>query len=167
MNDMFGTTLKLAELLPNDGRLGEFDNVGATLSVSMVQMKRYLEAADLVLDNTIAKTVEPPELKTINASYKGSREGEKWIGKVWKELADGAVVRFNDGGYPTGMMRSSNVRERGRYRVRVTGYAYQSDQPVTALIGGTSFARGSPRPVYTYHTFNPGKAQTVEFETNP
>ena len=75
------------------------------------------------------------------------------------------MVRFNDGGYPTGMMRSSNVRERGRYRVRVTGYAYQSDQPVTALIGGTSFARGSSRPVYTYHSFHPGEAQTVEFET--
>ena len=62
-------------------------------------------------------------------------------------------------------MRSSNVRERGRYRVQVTGYAYQSDEPVTALIGGTSFARGSTQPVYTYHTFHPGDAQTVEFET--
>ena len=143
VNDMFGTTLVLSGLLPDDGRSREFDNVGDALSVSMVHLQGYLSAADLAIDYAIAKTVEAPELKTITASYKGSREGDQFIGKVWKELADGAVVRFNDGGYPTGMMRSSNVRERGRYRVDVTGYAYQSDEPVTAMIAGTSFARGS------------------------
>ena len=165
LNDMFGTTLKLAELLPHDGRSGEFDTVGEALNLSMEQLRRYLEAADLVIDEAIAKTVERPELTPITASYKDSREGDKWIGKVWKELPDGAVVRFNDGGYPTGMMRSTNVRKRGRYRVKVTAYAYQSDVPVTAMIAGTSFARGSTQPIYTYHTFHPGEAQTVEFET--
>lgn len=165
LNDLFGTTLKLAERLPDDGRSGEFDTVGETLNLSMVQLQAYLEAADLVIDHAIARTVEAPEVKTVKASYKDTREGDKFIGKVWKELPDGAVVRFNDGGYPTGMMRGSNVRERGNYRVRVTGYAYQSDVPITALIGGTSFARGSARPAYLYHTFEPGEAQTCEFET--
>lgn len=165
LNDMFGTTLKLAELLPDDGRSGEFDTVGEALSLSMVQLQGYLEAADLVIDGAIAKTVEQSELKTITASYKGTNEGDKFIGKVWKELPDGAIARFNDGGYPTGMIRSANVRERGRYRVRVTGYAYQNDEPITAMIAGTSFARGSTQPVYTYHTFFPGEAQTVKFET--
>ncbi|MDA7614615.1 DUF1587 domain-containing protein, partial [Verrucomicrobiales bacterium] len=95
LNDMFGTTLKLAELLPHDGRSGEFDTVGEALNLSMEQLRRYLEAADLVIDEAIAKTVERPELTPITASYKDSREGDKWIGKVWKELPDGAVVRFN------------------------------------------------------------------------
>ena len=35
-----------------------------------------------------------------------------------KQLADGAIVRFAGGGYPSGMIRNSSVRDRGRYRVR-------------------------------------------------
>ncbi len=165
VNDMFGTTLELSGHLPDDGRSREFDNVGDALSVSMVHLQGYLSAADLVIDHAVAKTVEAPEMKTVSASYRDGNSGEKYIGKVWKELPDGAVVRFNDGGYPTGLMRSSNVRERGRYRVEITGYAYQTDQPVTAMIAGTSYSRGATQPVYTYHTFQPGEAQTLTLET--
>lgn len=165
LNDMLGTTLNLQPLFPDDGRSGEFDTIGETLNLSMVQLKTYLEAADFALNASIATATAKPPLNTIDASYKGTREGDKYIGKVWKELPDGAVVRFNDGGYPTGMMRSANVSERGRYRVKLTGYAHQSEGPVSAMIAGTSFARGSSQPVYRYHSFQPGKPQTVEFET--
>lgn len=60
------------------------------------------------------------------------------------------------------MLRGSGVRQDGIYRVKVSGYAYQSDEPITFSIGGTIFGRGSAKPTYRYHAFKPGKPQTIE-----
>lgn len=164
LNDMFGTNLKLAGMLPEDGRSHEFENVGKALSISMVQLQRYLEAADLVLDASIAKATEKPTSKITRASYADTREGEKFIGTKWLKLDDGAVVFFSSGGYPSGMLRDANVRESGRYKVRVTGYAFQSDEPVTFSVGATTFARGAEKPTFGYFSFPPGEPTTVELE---
>ncbi len=91
-------------------------------------------------------------------------KGEKHIGKAWKQLDDGAVVFFQPLGYPTGMLRTANVQESGRYRIRVTGYAYQSDEPITFAIGATTFQRGFERPTFAYRSLPPGPATTVEIE---
>lgn len=164
LNDLFGTHLSLSRTLPTDGRTGEFDNVGESLSVSMVQMRRYLEAADAVMDAAIASTLEPPESRVVKASYAETRGAENFLGNQWLKLDDGAVVFFRALGYPSGMLREANVRTSGRYRVRVTGYAYQSEHPVTFAIGATTFARGAERPTFSYHAFPPGKPTTVEIE---
>ncbi len=163
LNDIFGTDLDLAGMLPADGRSHEFDNVGEALSISMVQLQKYMEAGGAVLDAAIAKTTAAPEPKLVKANYKDTREGQQFIGKRWKELPDGAVVRFSGGGYPTGMMRSANVRQRGRYRIQVTGYAYQSKAPMIFSVGGTSFARGSEKPIFGFFSFPPDQSTTVEF----
>jgi len=168
MNDLFGTQQNLETLLPEDGRSHEFDNVGESLGLSMVHLQSYMDAAGQVLDAAIASTTERPEPVVIEASYRGTREGDKFIGERWKELSDGAVVRFSGWGYPSGMMRSTNVRKPGRYRIRITGYAYQSDEPITFLVGGTSFARGSEKPTYGFFSFPPGQPgdepAAIEFE---
>ncbi len=85
---------KLVELLPADGRSHEFDNVGQSLSISMVQMQRYLEAIETVLDAAIAKTTKAPASKVISTSYSEASEGKKFIGKQWLQLDDGAVVFY-------------------------------------------------------------------------
>ncbi|MEZ6122079.1 MAG: DUF1587 domain-containing protein [Planctomycetaceae bacterium] len=100
LNDLFGTQLNLAKLLPEDGRSHEFDNVGESLSVSMVQMQRYLEGIDSVMDVAIANTLEPPEVSTIHTSYAETSEGEKFIGSQWLKLDDGAVVFFVEAATP-------------------------------------------------------------------
>lgn len=164
LNDLFGVDLKLAELLPEDGRAHEFDNVGSALSLSMVHLKKYMDAIGYVLDASIARTSTKPDVQRIEGSYANSREGNQFIGKVWKKLADGSVVRFSGGGYPSGMIRSTGVRDAGRYRVTVTGYAYQSSEPITCSVGGTTFKRGAEIPTYGYFTFKPGKPQTIQFE---
>jgi hypothetical protein len=164
LNDLFGTHLDLESLLPEDGRSHEFDNIGEALNISMVQLQRYLEAIDSVLDASIAKTNEAPPTNRKRATYAETREGERHIGKVWKQLDDGAVVFFKAFGYPSGMLRTANVREAGRYRISVTGYAYQSDQPITFAIGATSFQRGSERPTFAYRALPPGEPSTVEIE---
>jgi len=166
MNDLFGTDLDLESTLPEDGRSHEFDNVGASLSVSMVQMRRYLEAADAVMDAAIARDTKPAEASVINANYADTREGEKHIGTAWKQLDDGAVVFYRALGYPTGMLRTANVRKSGRYRISVTGYAHQSDHPITFAIGATTFQRGADRPTFAYRAMPPGKPTTITIEAD-
>lgn len=168
INDLFGTNLDLAGMLPEDGKAHEFDNVGEALGVSMVHLQRYMDAARLVLDTSIASTTTAPEEKHVEAGYLETSEAEKFLGKVWKKLSDGAVVRFGQRAYPSGMVRGTRVREPGRYRVRVTGYAYQSEGPITFSVGGTSFVRGSEKPIYGFWSFAPGKpghTHSIEFET--
>ena len=171
LNDLFGTHLELSELLPEDSRDHEFDNVGSALGISMVHMQRYMDAAKLVLDDAIAYSATAPESNHIVANYAETREAEKFVGKTWKKLSDDAVVRFSGGGYPSGMIRGTSVRQAGRYRVRVRGYAYQSDVPITFSVGGTSFARGSEKPIYGFWSFAPGEPgnadqiRSIEFET--
>ncbi len=164
LNDIFGTNLRLAAELPEDAKSHEFDNVGEALSISMVQMQRYLDAIGKVLDAAIQNTVEKPESKTIEASYATSRGAEKFIGDKWLKRPDGAVVFFQQVGYPTGMLREANFKTAGRYKIRVTGYAYQSETPITFSLGGTTFARAAERPTWGYYEFPPGKPTTIEIE---
>lgn len=164
MNDLFGTRLDLESLLPEDGRSHEFDNVGSSLSISMVQLRRYLQAVDSVMDAAIAKTTQKPQSVTKLANYADTREGESHVGSAWKLLDDGAVVFFRGGGYPSGMLRTANVRKAGRYRIRVTGYAHQSESPITFAIGATTFSRGAERPTFAYRSFAPGEPQSTEVE---
>lgn len=162
LNDLFGTNLDLESMLPKDGRSKEFDNVGSSLSISMVQLQQYLTAIDTVMDAAIETQVTQTEPIEIVTNYDQTSEGKKHIGTHWKQLDDGAVVFFRRLGYPTGMLRSASTKKTGRYLIRVSGYAYQSDQPITFSIGATTFARGAKRPTFGYRSFQPGQQQTVE-----
>lgn len=162
MNDLFGTNLKLARMLPEDGRSHEFDNVGEALGLSMMHLERYLDAARLVFDTAVQSEIKKPEAKVIPANFRES-EIEKSIGKQWKKLPDGAIVRFQGGGYPSGLLRNSGVPVSGWYEIEVTGYAHQSEKSVTCSISGESYQRGSGKPVYRYASFAPDKPTTVKF----
>lgn len=164
MNDLFGTHLDLEEMLPEDGRAHEFDNVGEALGLSMTHLERYLEAARLVYDSAIARTTEKPAAKTIQADYRDD-DRQRAIGKAWKELPNGDIVRFEGGGYPSGLLRESSVEKAGWYEIKVTGYAYQSEKPVIVAISGESYARGSDKPIYRYAAFPPGEPTTVTVRT--
>jgi len=162
LNDLFGTQVDLLHLLPEDGRAHEFDNIGQALSLSPMQMERYMEGFNQVCSAAIAVSTEPPARKLTRASYADTRGVEQWLDKIWLKLADGAVVLFKDYGYPSGMLREANVAKDGWYTVRVTGYAYQSDRPITFALGATTFARGVPEPTFGYFELAPGASQTVE-----
>ncbi len=162
LNDLFGTNLKLADRLPEDGRSHEFDNVGEALNLSMVQMQRYLECATDVLEQAAQRTTEPPPNKTVNARYADTRGAEQWLGKIWLKREDGAVVFFKQYGYPSGMLREANVQKDGWYRVRVTCYAFQSEEPITFALGATTFARGAEKPTFGYFAAPPGKPAVIE-----
>jgi mono/diheme cytochrome c family protein len=52
--------LTVRDLLPEDGRVGGFTKVGGALDLSHVQVGKYLEVADLALDQAIATYPEKP-----------------------------------------------------------------------------------------------------------
>ncbi|NND99903.1 MAG: DUF1592 domain-containing protein, partial [Pirellulaceae bacterium] len=164
LNDIFGSNLDLESMLPEDGRSHEFDNVGQSLSISMVHLQQYISAIDLVMESAIATSVDKPIVTVKHANYADTDEGKKHIGTAWKKLDDGAVVFFRELGYPSGMLRTANTNQPGWYKIRVTGYAYQSDKPITFAIGATTFQRGAERPTFAYQSMPPGDPTTVEID---
>jgi hypothetical protein len=162
LEDLLGIRIDAAALLPEDGRSGEFDTVGEALGISSAQMRTYLELAGEALDLAIARHVRPTPAETLTTSYAETREGEQHLGSAWHQAPDGAVVFFRETSYPTGMLRTASARETGLYRIRVTGYAYQSDKPVYFSVGGTTFQRAAGRPTYGYFAFAPGEPRTIE-----
>lgn len=161
MNDLFGTDLKLEGMLPEDGRSHEFDVVGEALGVSMTHLQSYIEAAGLVFDAAVAKTTEAPQPKLIEAKFSESTL-KQVVGDRWVRAKDGAIVRFSEGGYPSGHLREGRIREPGLYRIRVTGYAYQSVDPLPVYFSAISYAPGSEKPILGFASFPPGKPTTIE-----
>lgn len=163
MNDLFGTNVDLEGMLPEDGRSHEFDNVGEALGISMTHLQIYLEAAGKVFDAVIANSAVSGEPKVMKGGFREDSVKQA-KGKSMKVLDDGAVVRFSGGGYPSGLLRNTGVSKAGFYKVRITGYAYQSDKPITVSVRGESYQQGSAKPIYGYFSFPPGKPTTIEFE---
>lgn len=165
MNDLFGTSLELEDMLPEDGRSHEFDNVGDALGISMQHMQMYLKAAEVVLEEAITKTTEPPKPQRIVGRYTDDKGAEKFVGDQWLKLKDNSIVRFARTGYPSGMIRSARTQNEGSYRIKVHGFAYQSEKPITFSVNLTTFQRGMAQPVLGYFSFPPGgpnKMHTVE-----
>jgi hypothetical protein len=164
LNDLFGTSLDLESMLPKDARSHEFDNVGKALGISMTHLQRYMEAAGMVFDAAIAKSTDAPKSKLIECHYRES-EVARVLGKTVKRLGDGALVRFSPAGISRGLLREGGTRTAGKYRVRVTGYAYQSDKPVVVNVSGMSYKVGSDKPLFGFFAFPPGKPTTIEVVT--
>ena len=163
MNDLFGTNIDLEGMLPEDGRSHEFDNVGEALGISMTHLQMYLKLAGMVFDKVVATHAKQKEPKVRTGGFRED-DVKRATGKSMKLLDDGAVVRFSGGGYPSGLLRTTGVSKAGLYKVRLTGYAYQSDKPVTVSVRGESYQQGSAKPIYGYFSFPPGKPTTIEFE---
>ncbi|SVB14872.1 uncharacterized protein METZ01_LOCUS167726, partial [marine metagenome] len=165
MNDLFGTSLELEDMLPEDGRSHEFDNVGDALGVSMQHMQMYLKAAGVVLEEAITKFTDAPKPQKRVGRYTDDEKLDRYLGDNRLKLEDGSVVRFSPYGYPTGMIRTANTRGEGFYRIKVRGFAYQSETPITFSVGATTFKRGVEKPIFGYFSFPPGapgKAHVVE-----
>jgi hypothetical protein len=162
LNDLFGTNQKLAQRLPEDSRSHEFDNVGEALGLSIIQLQRYMECITSVLDEAIQRRTSPPETRQIAASYANTRGAEQWLGRIWLQRDDGAVVFFRQFGYPSGMLREANAPVDGWYKIRVTGYAFQREAPITFELGATTFARGAEQPTLGYFALPPGPPVTIE-----
>lgn len=62
LRDLFSLpSLRVKELLPEDGREFGFDKVSGALDISYVQMQKYLEGATAALDQAIVPPISPPK----------------------------------------------------------------------------------------------------------
>ena len=63
LHDLLGIDTALRDLLPEDGTLDGFDNVGSALNLSAVHLERYMQAADLALKEAISTGPRPVTTK--------------------------------------------------------------------------------------------------------
>ncbi|MCB1278198.1 DUF1592 domain-containing protein [Prosthecobacter sp.] len=161
INDLLGVKVNIIDMLPEDGRAQGFDNIGEALSISGMQLQRYMEAAELAINAALMQGA-PPEVKLERATLESDRNKDN-IGKHWLKRDDGAIVVFNEGGFPSTVIPNLRAREAGTYKLRVTGYGYQIDEPVVfALRTGSFNFRNTDTVTRSYHELPVGKSGTVE-----
>ena len=161
ITDLLGVTVNVTDSLPEDGRSHGFDNIGESLSISGIQMQRYMEAAELAL-NAALNADKKPESTTERATLESDRNKEA-IGKHWLKRDDGAIVVFNDGGFPSTVIPGLRAKAAGTYKVRVAGYGYQIEEPVVfALISGSFDFRSADEVIHSFHELPASKSGSVE-----
>lgn len=161
INDLLGVKVNIIDSLPEDGRALGFDNIGEALSISGLQMQRYMEAAETALNETLYADARP-ENTTQTATLESDRNKDN-IGKHWLRRDDGAVVVFNNGGFPSTVIPNLRAKATGTYKLRVTGYGYQIEEPVVfALITGSFNFRNADNVTRSFHELPVGKPGTVE-----
>ncbi|MFM2142001.1 MAG: hypothetical protein RLZZ476_545, partial [Verrucomicrobiota bacterium] len=161
LNDLLGVNVNVIDLLPEDGRAAGFDNVGEALSISGIQMQRYMEAAEMALNAALYADKQPE--KTIERATLESDRNKDTIGKQWLKRDDGAIVVFNEGGFPSTVIPNLRAKAAGTYKVRVTGYGWQIEEPVVfALRIGSFNFRNTDTRTHSFHELPVGKPGTVE-----
>ncbi len=161
INDLLGVTVNIVDSLPEDGRAKGFDNIGEALSISGIQMQRYMEAAELALNAALSADKQPE--KTTERSTLESDRNKDNLGKHWLKREDGAIVVFNDGGFPSTVIPNLRAKATGTYKLRVTGYGYQIEEPVVfALVTGSFNFRNADNVTRSYHELPVSKSGTVE-----
>ncbi|MEL7264017.1 MAG: DUF1587 domain-containing protein [Planctomycetota bacterium] len=136
LHDLLGIEDDIARYLPPESKPGGFDVVAASQDMSSVHVKGFLAAADAALDEAIQIGPKPPmrrELDYLNSQYM----------KMWFErpvrMGGGTLFRDKDDliifrGENYNLRSDSNglrIPVAGRYRITVTGSAYQPRSSVT------------------------------------
>ncbi len=161
INDLLGVKVNVIDSLPEDGRAQGFDNIGEALSISGIQMLRYMEAAELALNAALFQEKHPEQIMQ-RATLESDRNAGN-LGKHWLRRDDGAIVVFNEGGFPSTVIPNMRAKTAGTYKVRVTGYGYQIEEPVVfALITGSFNFRNADNVTHSFHELPAGKSSTVE-----
>jgi mono/diheme cytochrome c family protein len=159
VNDLFAVKVSVKETLPEDAVSHGFDNVGAALNISPVQMERYLEAADAVITAALTP-VHHLESSTQRFQY----EVPDYI--TSRKLDDGLVLFRNKEHGGAHDLRTYKAPAAGRYRFRVAASAFNSEKPVTmaVLLGNFVVRSVSVNRHYGYFDVPPGKPSVLEFE---
>ncbi|MFT5106722.1 MAG: hypothetical protein ACI8XO_001953 [Verrucomicrobiales bacterium] len=163
VRDLLHVEVDLSDLLPPDTSTNGFDNNAEAMHTSSFLLRTYLEAADRVLDAAIAN------------------KGKPWIQKKRFDLRkeksvakNGSVYRHVDDGVAIfAVWESANIRVtmwnmlthfRGKYRIRISGYGYQSDgKPVDFHVNAGTFKEVTEERLIDYFSFPADKPTVLEF----
>ena len=122
LHDLLGIEVNVMELLPEDGAAHGFDKVSSALTLSPVQVEKYLEAADVALDAAIGIGPQP---KFFNERIAATNLVAGWDSKSLRHLPGDALALFNSGYSPT-ELRRFRAPAPGRYRIRVSAQGFQT-----------------------------------------
>ena len=161
VRDLFDVNVSVKEMLPEDAVSHGFDNVGASLNISPVLMERYLEAADVVINEAIAP-VHNLISKTERFDLYDSLP--KWfLAGAWKR--DDGVILFRSSGDSASDLRQFKAPAPGRYRFRIAASAHNSDTPLAfAALLGNFVVSGNFSRHLGYFDAPPGEPAIIEFE---
>ncbi len=163
VRDLLQVEADLSDLLPPDTSTGGFDNNAADLHLSSFLLRNYLAAADRVLDAAIANSGEPWQLKK-RFDLREENSVAK-TGSVYRHVDDGVAI--------FAVWESANIRVtmwnmlthfRGKYRIRISGYGYQSEgRPVDFHVNAGTFKEVTEERLIDYFSFPADKPTVLEF----
>ena len=136
LHDLLGIGGRIAKLLPPENKSGAFDVVAAKQDMSSVHVKGFLAAAEAALDEAIQQGPKPKTARELD--YVNSRYMQMWFERPVRR-GGGTVFRAGDDlimfrGQNYNLRSDSNgvrIPVAGRYRITVTGSAYQPRSSVT------------------------------------
>jgi hypothetical protein len=159
LHDLFGIEVNLMELLPEDGSAHGFDKVSSALTLSPVQVEKYLEAADVALDAAIGIGPAPKFFKEHIAA---TNLVAGWDSKSSRHLPGDALALFNSGYSPTELKRF-RAPAPGRYRIRISAQGFQTEgKPALFRLYAGNFGVGGKTKLLGHFEVPADKPTVVE-----
>ncbi len=163
VRDLLGVEVKLKNMLPQDSSANGFDNVGEALHTSSFLMERYIEAAQLALDQAIVDTPQPPKSETKRVTLHDAHQVRSSTEKVFRKREDKSVVMFSSSKWVAATL--FYIKDRGRYRFRISASGVQSaGKAVTFSVNSGGGGMGGPKAhLVGYFDAPPEKSKVFEF----
>lgn len=173
IRDLLFVDVDVKKMLPEDGSYGGFDNVDLALDTSAAHLEVYLQAADVALKAALAQGARPETKKQRITYWDANPKSDLYKSIVTDPqrntngqiigLADAVI--FTNETYPPKSVPKFKARAPGRYRFRLSAYAWQSQRPVTAMVfvvGDTS--KGGRSEMTQVFSAPPGEPKVFEWE---
>ncbi len=162
VRDLLGIDAELKELFPADAAGNGFDTSGDAHHVSSFLMESYLEAADKALNFAIANSPKPPVVKN-RYTLKDERYVKTTTESVFLHQED-ALVMFSSSAWNAITVGQFYPPERGKYRIRISAQAVQSDgKPVAFRIDSGPMLMGTKNHLVSYFDAPADKPKVFEF----
>lgn len=171
LRDLLGANIQVAAQLPEDGTSHGFSTVDEALTLSGVQVEKYLEAIDVALDTALGGT-RPPESKTTRFSYvtvDKSNQFERKRSEISKKLTESVAIFSSSPKEAPWGIREFSAPVPGRYRIRIKANGYQSDgQPIVFAINSGFFflLKGANKQLVGYYSVPADTPTIIEAETH-
>jgi len=163
LNDLLGTRVSLAELLPEDGKGFVFDNIGDFLDLSSVHLERMIDAAGLAIDAAVRRTqpvsAQVQTVRIADPASPNSREHDMVGRFALRRDSDQAFVIFDESAL---FVRDFNLIMPGFYRVKMRVEPYQTDEHLAfRLIGVYRDFEGGHQTLGEFNV-EPGRVNEIE-----
>ncbi|NBU09909.1 MAG: DUF1592 domain-containing protein [Proteobacteria bacterium] len=169
LHDLFGITVPLADLLPEDNAAAGFDNVSSALETSATHLVRYQEAADRALAAALpAWPLTNSVRRWTGRQFLDSRPKTNREGTAPFVRFEGETIILCARLYKHGSVTTSPTPAPGRYRIRASVRAVNTEgKAIPMLVGKISsdrFAHEKLQHVLDHFDVPADKTRVIEVE---